>query len=149
MKAISEISIFKGLTKDQVNSFVEHAKKDIESGNVNALEVYTIFKTFEELQRKLKPMMEDYIMHDIEHEEEIFTRYGFDIEKAEVGVKYDFSKDETWNSYQRMIDDIRERQKEREKQMKAIREPQINADTGEIMQPAIKKSKSFIKIKRV
>jgi hypothetical protein len=88
-------------------------------------------------------------MHDIEHEEEIFTRYGFDIEKAEVGVKYDFSKDETWNSYQRMIDDIRERQKEREQQMKAIREPQINADTGEIMQPAIKKSKSFIKIKRV
>jgi hypothetical protein len=54
MSAISEISLFKGLTKEQVNSFVEHAKKDIENGKVNALEVYTIFKTFEELQRKVK-----------------------------------------------------------------------------------------------
>lgn len=149
MSATSEISQFKGLTKQQVSSFVDRVKEEINSGNREALEIYSIFKTFDEIARKLKDTLSENIMHDIQHEEDVFQAYGFDIQKVEVGVKYSFDHDANWKSYQDKIDAIRDEQKEYEKIMKATKVVMVDPETGEEVQPAIKRSTSFIKMKRI
>ena len=149
MSATNQIALFKGLTKKQVDSFVQGIKEEIENQEREALEVYSIFKTFEEIAKKLKPVLTENIMHDIQHEDDVFQAYGFDVEKSEVGVRYSFEHDPKWKGYQDMIDAIRHEQKEYEQLMKATKRIMVDPDTGEEIQPAVRTSTSFIKMKRI
>lgn len=149
MSAISTISVFQNVSKDQLFKLIEIAKAEMEDGKVSAFDVYTTFKNLEDIIKKLKPTIETRLMEEIEHEQEVFTRNGFDVEKAEVGTRYDYSNDPKWNEYKKAIDSLRAKQREHEAHLKTLKQDIANLDTGEVAVPPIKTSKSFIKLKRI
>lgn len=73
---------------------------------------------------------------------------GTIIENAEVGTKYDYSSDNTWQSLNAELDTVKAKVKEREDLLKKIPEGKmmVDEDTGETIYAPVKTSTSSYKI---
>jgi len=117
--------------------------------NGDALEAAVQLKAMEELVdmlRKSKELREMIMSQVDKYPEKQFEYMGVDIQKCELGTKYDYTRDRVWCDLNAQERTLSEKRKERESLLKAMKEEMANPDTGEIIYPAIKTSESFIKI---
>lgn len=131
--------------KNEVRNFVKTSKELILSGEED-IKLYLVkLKMFEEA---IKALREDAEIKA--HGEAEIEKYGGTTEaygatlSLRNSVKYDYSQDDEWALLQQSIDMIKDKQKERESFLKALKKPVADAETGEIIYPAIKASATSI-----
>lgn len=95
----------------QANSIIAQ----VQEGEINPLRVLAIMTALEKVCVDVKKAIAENVL--TEHEKyggKIASVYGATFERAEVGVKYDYSEDEEWRMFQENIDAIKIEQKARE-----------------------------------
>lgn len=71
---------------------------------------------------------------------------GAELSKMESGVKYAYDGDYTWQKLNQEVEAIKYKLKEREQLLKAIKEPLVDPETGELIHPVPKYSTTTFKI---
>lgn len=140
-------------TAGEVARFSKSLIESVKSGQLNPLELVVQLHALTKVYELVREEIEDNILKEAEkYPEKVIERYGARIEKAEVGVKYDYStsRDPVWEGLASEVMMYTERRKEREEFLRALREPLtiLNKDTGEIdeVRPPLKHSKTGVKI---
>lgn len=140
-------------TQTQIDIFSDLMIESVKNGEINPIEVLVIIKSFERAgERILKEIRENYVKEADKYPEKSFEMFGAKIEKAEVGVSYDYSTSNDPIYFRRL--DIADRANTDLEQRKAflnmLKEPITIVDegTGEIVEikPPLKKSTSSVKV---
>jgi hypothetical protein len=136
-------------TKDQISSFIEAVKTDILSGNVDPLKTLIQIRAASNALSDLAS--DDEIINAAVSEFEKYNEKQLIlnsavIEKKETGVKYDYSVDRLWKEIKSAEDSEANKRKERETFLKAIKYQIADVDTGEIIYPPAKSSKTNLVI---
>lgn len=134
MNAIAELSRLPE-TKSQRESFVSACIEEILSGIHNPLNVTILLKNLEETIKSIREneQVKEAVMFELNKYAEKTIDYGAATITKKQAVSYDYSNDATWN-------ELKEKVKERETLLKAIKEPLADATSGEMIEPAIKRS---------
>jgi methyl coenzyme M reductase gamma subunit len=102
------------------------------------------------LEAARKIILEDVIDEAERHGREGISIAGVKVRKKESGVKYDYSKTESWNEIQGKINTSIHERKILETQLKAIETKKdfIDPETGEVLEyfPAIKTSTTTVEV---
>lgn len=115
------------------------------------LKVAVQLKTLEDLVKNLRSntVIRSYIMNEADkYPDKTFKIDGVGFEKSETGVKFDFSKCED-SEYDELIKKkatIDNKIKSKTAFLKKLKEPYVKIDTGEIINPPLRTSNSYIKI---
>lgn len=148
--ALSTMSIMP-TTKDQIVSFANKLKAEIESGEVNTLDVIKMQKSIEKMFDSIKGTITEYARAEAEKHGKSFQFKGAKIDLVEVGVKYDFTEcgHLDYNELCETIEKLNEQKKNFEAMIKTFKEPQnLISINGEAMTvyPPKKTSTSSIKV---
>lgn len=102
-------------TKADVAKQTESIVAQVQEGEINPLRVYGIMTALEKVASDVKKqIMEQVLTEHDKYGAKTTSVYGATFERAEVGVKYDYSEDEEWRMLQENIDAIKIEQKARE-----------------------------------
>lgn len=102
-------------TKAEITSQTANIVAQVLEGEINPLRVYAIMTALEKVASDVKKqIMEQVLTEHEKYGEKSVNAYGVTFERAEVGVKYDYSEDEEWRMLQENIDAIKIEQKARE-----------------------------------
>lgn len=147
MNATSALSLFPE-TKLQVKTFVEKVKAEVLSGEKDPLEFAILFKSLEEVVKELRADGE--IRECILDEAVKFGQKTFETRGAKLTIResaqYDYSEDSKWCDLKSELDNIKARMKVREDMLKSLTGPVADPDTGEIINPAAKKSTTTVSV---
>lgn len=123
----------------------------MDEGLVTASEVAVRLKFFDTFIGAVKGeeltelVREEVMQHGREH-----VVKGARLELAEAGVRYDYSKDYTWDEIFEQENDLATQRKEREKMLRSLTTPieEVVKDTGEVrtVNPPVKFSTSTFKV---
>lgn len=138
-------------TKQEILTFSEKLKEELQSGYVNPLDLLRGQKAIEKVFANIKEDLTKATREEAEKYGKSFEYKGSKIELAEVGVKYDYSEcgDYELNEILEQIAKLEEKKKAREAFLKTLKEPmQIITKDGEPIEvyPPKKSSTSSIKI---
>lgn len=127
--------------KNEVRNFVKTSKELILSGDVDIKLHLVKLKMMEEAIKALREDVEIKLYGESEIEKYGGTTeaYGATL-SLRNSVRYDYSQDNDWALHQLNIEAIKDEQKEREAFLKALKKPVADAETGELVYPAIKTS---------
>lgn len=151
MKAISTINLMPS-TNNEVDKMFALIKQEILSGNENPLKLEVQLKAMETLIKKLRSdneIKEQMIDEGMKYPEKSFEMYGAKFNKTTVGVKYDFDvcQDSEWQDIKAHVENYKAKLKAREDFLKALKQPVVNPDTGEMIYPANKTGKETLSVK--
>ena len=152
-KASSQINVLPS-TRSQIQTFTEKFIKEMESGIVESTKVALQLKAMEELIKTLRSnkTIRELIMDEVDkHPEKSFVVEGAKFEKAETGVKYDYSNTGSTklNNLYKQRDEINGQIKALEELLQALGKSDqevYDEASGELLQPPVRKSNSYIKI---
>ena len=137
----------------EVAQFSAQIIKAVQGGEANPLEVLVMLRSLEAVSEMVREEIEDNILNEAEkHSEKKFNAFGAIIERAEVGVKYNYgtSKDTVYERLQVDADTAKRKLDERTAFLRGLKDPMTIVDemTGEIVTitPPLKKSKSGVKV---
>jgi hypothetical protein len=137
----------------EVANFSMQIVKAVQNGDANPLEVLVMLRSLEAVSELVREYIEDNINAEADrYNEKIIERYGAKIEKAELGVRYNYAKsgDIEYERLKTDADTAKSRLNEREAFLKALKEPLtlVNEDTGEIYKvcPPLKTSKTGVRV---
>lgn len=140
-------------TASQVAKFSKQLIESVRDGRTNPLELIVQLHALTKVYEEVKDEIEENVLTEAnKYPEKVIERYGARIEKAEVGVKYNYSssRDVEWERLDSEIKSLEARKKDRETFLKALPEPitTVNKDTGEVeeIRPPMKTSKTGIRI---
>jgi hypothetical protein len=124
----------------------------IKEGDVNPLELKAAFKAMEKIIEQVDEATKGYQLTEAsKYAEQRFSAYGAEIEKCEVGVKYDYSAcgDPIYNHRLSLFETDKVFLDERAAFLKALKEPItiVDDESGEVttIRPPIKKSSEGLK----
>lgn len=125
-------------TKTEVDTFSKQLINAVTNGEINPLELKAMFKFMEAVFEKVnEATKENQLREAAKYSEKKFNAYGYDIEKSEVGVKYDYSKcgDTIYEERQAAFDAAKNLLDERAAFLRAMKEPTTMVDnmTGEVV----------------
>lgn len=139
-------------TKTGVDIFSKQLITAVENGEVNPLQLKALFKVMEKVSEKVDEGIKDSLLREADkYNEKKFNMYGFDIEKAEVGTKYDYAAcgDPIYNHRLQIFLEAEKQLKERAEFLKALHEPLtlVDDESGEVatVRPPLKKSTTGLK----
>lgn len=139
-------------SKQGVEIFSRQLINAVKDGEVNPLQLKALFKTLEHVCDKVEKEIKDNVMREVErYGEKRFTAFGFEVEKSEVGVKYDFSVcgDPVYNHRAKILEEAKAQLDERAQFLKSLREPLtvVDDESGEVatVRPPLKKSTEGLK----
>lgn len=102
-------------TKADVAKQTESIVAQVNEGEINPMRVYGIMTALEKVAGDVKKqIMEQVLTEHDKYGTKSVGVYGATFERAEVGVKYDYTEDEEWNMLQLNIEAIKIEQKARE-----------------------------------
>ena len=137
----------------EVAQFSAQIIKAVQGGEANPLEVLVMLRSLEAVSEMVREEIEDNILNEAEkHSEKKFNAFGAIIERADVGVKYNYatSKDTIYERLQVDADTAKRKLDERTAFLRQLKDPMTVVDemTGEIVTitPPLKKSKSGVKV---
>lgn len=140
-------------SKDECVRFAKAVVQSVADGQEDALKVYVMLKQFEKASELISDCIKSNVMNLVDlHSEKSFEAFGARVDKAEVGVKYNYeaSGDPVWNERKSMVDNAMSLLKERETFLRALIEPMVivSEETGEVVKvsPPPKVSTSGLKI---
>lgn len=151
MKAISTINLMPS-TNNEVDKMFTLIKQEILSGDENPLKLEVQLKAMETLIKKLRSdneIKEQMIDEGMKYPEKSFELFGAKFSKTTVGVKYDFNvcQDSEWQDIKAHVENYKSKLKAREDFLKALKQPVVNPDTGEMIFPANKTGKETLSVK--
>lgn len=136
-KATSIINQF-DLSKRQINYFVEKVLTEIEEEN--PLTIISKLKVMEEIVKQLKSKLAHNVSLEADKfPEKTFKLYGITYIKTNRR-SYDYSNCQQWV-------ELNEKLKALQELMKTIKSPIADAESGELINPAIYKEKECISVK--
>lgn len=119
--------------KQQREVFVNACVEEIKSGVHNPLNIDIQLKNLEETIKAIREQVKEDILQEIaKYPENTFVYNNVTITKKNA-VTYDYKNDATWNL-------LRNQLKAREALLKNVTTPIADAETGEMIEPAVKKS---------
>lgn len=140
-------------TAGEVARFSKSLIESVKSGQLNPLELVVQLHALTKVYELVREEIEENILKEAEkYPEKVIERYGARIEKAEVGVKYDYStsRDPVWEQLDSETKSLTERRKSREEFLRTLQEPltTLDKDSGEVneVRPPVRYSKSGVKI---
>jgi len=151
MDTLSTITIMPS-TKQEMDNFYMKAKNEILSGNENPLKLLRQLKAIEKVVGDLlkdKDVEDEILIEAEKYGQKQIEEYGVTFEVKEVGTKYDYNVtgDSTWQELKEKEEQIKQQRQEREKQLKAHNKEWVDADTGEVINPPVKTSKTKVTVK--
>jgi hypothetical protein len=139
-------------TKTGVEIFSRQLVSAVQNGEVNPLELKALFKIMEKVSEKVDDEIKDNLLREAgKYSEKKFQAFGFEIEKAEVGTKYDYLAcgDPIYEQRHAILEAAKSQLKEREDFLKALRDPLtiVDDESGEVatVRPPVKKSTEGLK----
>lgn len=149
MNAISTLTVLPR-TKTEIKDYIDLVKSDILSGYVNPLESAAMLKSLEDIVKALRADEEikGYILEEADkHQEKTVEEFGCKFQKRET-PRYDYSvcDDSEYNRLADKLNYAKEQVKARENYLKSLKEPTINEDTGEVINPPVKTSTTSVSV---
>lgn len=150
----SAMGVFRQLSvsKSGIDTFSNQLITSVHNGDVNALELKAFLKTLEIIIEKVNDGTKANQLSEAEkYSEKKFNAYGCEIEKAEVGTKYDYAVcgDPIYNHRIRIMEEAKSQLDERTMFLKALKEPMtiVDDESGEVatVRPPLKKSTEGLK----
>lgn len=139
-------------TKTGVEIFSKQLINSVQNGEVNPLQLKAHFKIMEKVSEKVDEAIKENLLREADkYSEKKFNAYGFEIEKAEVGTKYDYATcgDPIYNQRLAIFQEAEKQLKERAEFLKALHEPLtlVDDESGEVatVRPPLKKSTTGLK----
>lgn len=113
---------FVGVTpsKTSVTELAGRIIYSIENGDIHAVEAAVILNAIKQTCDEALSGIREFVVDELEKEGGKTSLHGCKIEKAEVGVKYDFSHNVSWVEAKNKEDEAAEKRKELEKILKTI-----------------------------
>lgn len=156
METIESPDFIKSFTgKEAIVGFASYQTNLIKNGQVNALDYYIRSKALRKSLDTIDADIRDTIMAEADKyrgDGKQFNAHGATVTFADTGVSYDCSgcNDPEWNALSKQSAEIKEKLKERENFLKALKNPitVVDENTGETTQihPAVRKGKEFITV---
>lgn len=146
MKALQTISSLP-TTKAEIKTFVEGAKVEILSGDVNPLDVAIQLKAMETLIKELQKDkdIKDYMLDEAYKHDKTFEFKGSKMQ-IKNAVRYDYSVDTTWKDLKKVEDLHASARRGRELFLKGVKEESADPTTGEVILPIPSTSSEIISI---
>jgi hypothetical protein len=139
-------------TKTGVEIFSRQLVSAVQNGEVNPLQLKALFKVMEKVSETVDAAIKQNLLSEADkYSETKFHAFGFEIEKAEVGTKYDYtvSGDPVYNHRVSILKEAEAQVKEREAFLKTIKEPItiVDDESGEVatVRAPLKKSTTGLK----
>lgn len=139
-------------TKQEVERFSNQLIQAVRNGEVNPLQLKSMFKVMELVSDIVSDATKVNQLNEADkYSEKKFNAYGFEIEKAEVGTKYDYAVcgDPIYNQRAQVLEEAKKLLDERATFLKALKEPLtlVDDESGEVatIYPPLKKSQSGLK----
>ena len=150
METLSTITLLPS-TRQEIDSFFVKAKDEILNSNRSPLEILKQLKAAEETIKSLlqDKDIEDHFLEAAErYGSKTFDNFGVTYQIKEVGTKYHFEtcKDSKWQELKDREKQIAEKRKKREEALKAHNEEWADPETGEIIEPVYKTSKTKVTV---
>jgi hypothetical protein len=143
-------SISDGLSKAQIAELADHSVERV----LHEGDVFRIAEALAAMEEFIKGVRKDerYVqfMRDelAKHHGKMVTVSGAKIEMCEAGVQYDYSHDAGWRQVSQEIEALTSEKKKIEETLRRVAPGRIAVDheTGEVIEGALKKSKSTYRI---
>lgn len=132
------------LSKDYIQKYVQQARANLSEGYTDPLTLFITAKKGQELFTQLEKAVRPYAESEARlGKGEVYKKFGCEITERVTGASYDFTacNDDIWNDLTHQIDILSQAKKEREKFLKALSKPVADTETGNIINPPIKKGK--------
>ena len=140
------------IQKSNIPEAVAAIATAVESGEINALEAITTLKWYESvITQARKEIMEQALKERAKYGKGECAVLGFKITEMEAGTSYEYSGcgDVIWDDLNNQMTVLKEKMKDRESFLKAIKEPTdlIDRATGEtfLVVPPVKRSTTVLK----
>lgn len=140
-------------TAAEVARFSKQLVESVKNGEENPLKLLVMLRSLEAVSELVRDEIQAEILNEAEkHSEKKFEAFGAIVERAEVGVSYNFlpCKDPTFERLEVDFNTAKARLDERKEFLKTLRSPTPIGDTvtGELVtvNPPVRKSKSGVKI---
>lgn len=150
--ALSYLTVLPSTT-DEIKRFSNQIIGQVKSGEENPLKLLVLLRSLEATAETIRKGIETEIMTEVgKYAEKAFEAFGARVERAEVGVVYDYAAtgDRSWFKFKTEEETASENRKIREAVLRNIREPftVLDEETGEVyeIRPPLKKSKSGVKV---
>ena len=130
------------VSKSMQEKFIDKLILAVQSGEVNPLEIETQLKAMEDAVKAVRgnPGFKNALMDEVDKYSEKEFRYGNAIIVKSSRSTYNYKNDTEWNR-------LDEDKKKREAFLKALDKPMADPETGEIIEPAVRRSSEFLKIR--
>ena len=136
--------------KKQISDAANNVAKQIKDGNIDGIKTLIAVNKFSRLCKAIDSGIRKVAVTSIKiGEKETYEGYGCEINRAETGVKYDYSKcnDEVWDNLDAEIKRLTNEKKEREKFLRSIPDEGVaNPETGEIIKKPVRTATDNFKI---
>lgn len=127
-------------SKEQLSTFVQGAKSEILSGEIEPLQVAIQLKAMEDIIKQLRS--DSDIKELIISESEKYGQKTFETN----GAKFTLRQSVSYDYEDKQIDEWKEQIKKRQDMLKNLTGEMADPETGEILKPATKKSADSISI---
>ena len=138
---------------DQIAIFSRQLIESVKNGDTNPLELLVILRALESVSKVVRDEIHENIMTAADkYSEKTIEAFGAKIEKREVNTRYNYAsaKDVEWERMDAEIKSLTDRIKEREKFLRALKEPMtvVDKETGEVTEihPPMKTSESGLAV---
>lgn len=130
------------MSKSAINDIAVRIVKNVSEGHTDALQEYIKAKGLQELSDVIVSGIKDLAIDEAYKYEEGASVLGCKFQVKSLADTYDFSNDDEWNLLNQELSRIKERMKQREKQMiEAMNYSEIVDKNGEIIPSAVLKKK--------
>ena len=110
-------------SKSEIAQQVENIVNKVVEGDINAIRAYGLLTALEKLACDARKQIAEQAIAEAEkYPEKEIGVYGAKFQIKETGVKYDYTQDGEWQSYQDQLTEIRARQKGREVTLQALKQ---------------------------
>lgn len=136
----------------EIATFSKGIIESVREGNASALETLVMLRALQLLAKEVIEQIEENINNEANrYNEKTLEMYGAKIEKCDVWTEYQYetSGDSQWEELDSEIKSLTIRKQEREKFLRAIKDPVliVNKDgVEEIIKPPFKRSKEGVKV---
>jgi len=145
----NKLEIVKNVGLPNVTSIIQDIVNDVEIGNINPLDAYTIFKKMENLFNDAKKSIDNYAIEEAEKFGK--SSFEFNSQKYEVrngATRFSFKGIDEWEQKSSELKAIEEKYKLAYKNS-VLNLSSLNESTGELLQlPTVTQSKSSLIVKK-
>jgi len=130
------------MSKSAINEIANRIVTNVSDGHTNALQEYIKAKGLSELSDIIVSGIKDLAIDEASKYEDGASVLGCKFQVKSLSDSYDFSNDDEWNLLNQELTRIKDRMKQREKQMiEAMNYSEIVDNNGEIIPSAILKKR--------